>query len=129
MTESECKRLSAAGNVERAVECFQELSQGSGVEAEVALYNAARLSADQLSDPRRALRLLDEYQRRFLGGPMRGEVETLRAQSLHRIGRSQEALAVSEALLATPAGRGVSSELHLLRGRILRTCSMTVDGR
>jgi hypothetical protein len=49
---------------------------------------------------------------------MRGEVEWLRVQSLAGAGQYAEALAASERLLGTPAGRTLARELHMLRGRI-----------
>lgn len=49
---------------------------------------------------------------------MRGEVDWLRVRSLEQTGRFREALAASEALLASPQGRALSGELHLLRARI-----------
>jgi tetratricopeptide (TPR) repeat protein len=100
------------------VECFHALGQGSGLQAEVALYEAARLSEEYLHDAPRALRLLDAYERRFPGGKLRTEVEWLRVQSLERAGRLDEALNTSETLLATPSGRRIASDLHFLRGRI-----------
>ncbi|HEX6275044.1 MAG TPA: hypothetical protein VFZ53_18505, partial [Polyangiaceae bacterium] len=48
----------------------------------------------------------------------RGEVRWLRVQSLERAGRLDEALSESEAMLAAPEGRALSSEIHWLRARI-----------
>jgi tetratricopeptide (TPR) repeat protein len=130
-SEASCRSLASTGEVEAAVKCFQDLSRGSGLGAEVALYEAARLSAERLQDPRRALRLLDEHQSRFSGSALRGEVEWLRVQSLDGSGRFDEALATSEALMATAAGRTLASELHFLRGRIYqdtrRDCARAVS--
>lgn len=116
--EARCERLAAAGDSERAVACFGTLARGEGLGAEVASYKAARISADALRDPRRALHLLDEHVARFPSGTMRGEVRWLRVQSLERAGRYDEALTESEALLAAPEGRALSSDLHWLRARI-----------
>jgi hypothetical protein len=117
-TESQCRKLSAAGHSERAIECFRAVAHGDGLEAEVALYEAARLSSDAARDPARALGLLSEYQKRFASGAMRGEAAWLRVRSLHAAGRTAEALSASEALLSSPEGRALASELHWLRGRI-----------
>ncbi|HWA71071.1 MAG TPA: hypothetical protein VG937_01985 [Polyangiaceae bacterium] len=117
-TESLCRKLSAGGRTERAIECFRAVAHGDGLEGEVALYEAARLSADVARDPARALGLLGEYERRFASGAMRGEAAWLRVRSLHAAGRVAEALAASEALLESPEGRALASELHWLRGRI-----------
>lgn len=116
--DATCRVWSNAGKLEQAIPCFQGLSRGSGVKAEVALYEAARLSGERLHDARRALVLLDEHRRRFPESALRGEVEWLRVRSLERAGRLAEALSVSEELLATPAGRPLASKLHLLRGQI-----------
>jgi len=117
-SDATCRSWSSEGKLDQAIPCFQELSRGSGLEAEVALYEAARLSGERLHDARRALLLLDEHRRRFPESALRGEVEWLRVRSLERAGRLAEALTASEELLASPAGRNVSSKLHLLRGQI-----------
>jgi hypothetical protein len=130
-TESHCRKLSAAGRTERAIECFRAVAHGEGLEAEVALYEAARLSSDAARDPVRALGLLSEYEKRFANGAMRGEAAWLRVRSLHAAGRAVEALAESETLLSSPEGRALASELHWLRGRIYqenqRDCSQAAS--
>ncbi|HEX6274335.1 MAG TPA: hypothetical protein VFZ53_14940, partial [Polyangiaceae bacterium] len=72
--EASCRKLVSAGNAERAVECFRTLARGDGIGAEVASYEAARISAEALRDAGRALRLLDEHDARFPSGALRGEV-------------------------------------------------------
>ncbi|HEX6763822.1 MAG TPA: hypothetical protein VF103_00055 [Polyangiaceae bacterium] len=116
--EASCKKLASAGSSERAVECYRTLARGSGIGAEVASYEAARISAESLHDGARTLRLLDEHAQRFPGGNLRVEARWLRVQSLERVGRLDEALSESEALLAAPEGRSLSSEIHWLRARI-----------
>jgi hypothetical protein len=116
--EQSCRKLAAEGEAEHAVDCFRSLARGQGIGAEVASYEAARISAEALRDPPRTLRLLDEHAARFPSGAMRGEVRWLRVQSLERAGRFDEALSESETLLAAPEGRALSSELHWLRARI-----------
>lgn len=117
-TEAKCREWSAAGRTEKAIECFRSVARGTGLEGEIALYEAARLTADSLHDPSRALGLLAEYDKRFAGGAMRGEAAWLRIRAQRDAGRFDEALAGSEALLASPEGRTLSSELHWLRGQI-----------
>lgn len=107
-----------ASKPERAVDCYLSLASGGGVQADVALYEALRVSAGELHDPVRALTLADQYRSRFPDGAMRGEVAWLRVQSLDRAGRSDEALSESEALLGTPIGRALAPKLHFLRGHI-----------
>ena len=116
--DATCRRWASEGKREEAAQCFEVLGRGSGLAAEVALYQAARLSSDALHDAPRALALLDRHQQRFPGSPLRTEVEWLRVQNLEKVGRLDEALSASEALLATPSGRALGSKLHLLRGHI-----------
>jgi len=116
--EAGCEKLARAGDSERALDCFRTLARGSGLGAEVASFKAARLSADVLHDAPRALRMLDEHTARFPAGAMRGEARWLRVQTLERAGRFDDALSESEALLAAPEGRALSSDLHWLRARI-----------
>lgn len=118
VSEADCRGLARAGETERAIGCFRVLARGSGVGAEVASYEAARLSANALGDAARALTLLDAHRERFPGGALRGEVAWLRVQSLRGAGRVEEALVESEALLGTPAGRALSADIHWLRARI-----------
>jgi hypothetical protein len=113
-----CSELADEQSFERAVDCYRGLAGGGDIRADVSLYEAARLSAGALHDPARALDFVDQYQLRFPGGAMRGEIAWLRVQSLERLGRVDDALAESEALLGTPLGRALSPKLHLLRGRI-----------
>ena len=116
--EKSCRTLAAAGEGERAVECFRTLAHGEGIGAEVASYEAARITAETLRDAPRTLRLLDEHATRFPAGAMRGEVRWLRVQSLERASRFDEALSESEAMLGAPEGRALASEIHWLRARI-----------
>lgn len=119
LSEAECRRWSLAGKSDRAQECFRMLAHSSsGVGAEVALYEAARLSAEALHDPSRALTLLDEHNSRFPGSALRGEVAWLKIRSLSQVGRFDAALSESEMLLGSPEGRALTEELHLLRGHI-----------
>lgn len=115
-TEARCRELASRGNPARAVECFRSMSRGTGLEAEVALYQAARLSVEKLDDQRRALELLGEYERRYPEGALRGEADWLRVRSLRAAGHFEEALHASERLLMTPAGRTLARDIHFLRG-------------
>ena len=116
--EAGCEKLALGGEAERALSCFRTLARGSGLGAEVASYKAARISAERLHDATSAIQLLDEHAARFPSGALRGEVRWLRVQSLERVGRLDEALSESEALLAAPEGRALASDIHWLRARI-----------
>ena len=118
VTDSTCRSWASQGLAERAVECFQSIARESGVPAQVALYEAARLSADTLHDSLRALQLIDQHQARFPDSALRIEVEWLRIRCLEHTGQLDQALAASETLLDSAAGRPLAAKLHLLRGRI-----------
>jgi len=113
-----CRRWVSHSRLERAVDCYLTLARGSGIGAEVALYEAARLSAEALDDAPRALALLEQHGARFPDSVLRVEVEWLKIRSLERAGRLDEALTASEALLDSAVGRSLAPKLHLLRGRI-----------
>jgi tetratricopeptide (TPR) repeat protein len=114
----DCRELGQAGDARRAVECYQSQTTGAGIAAEVALHEVARLRAESLNDPHGALQALGEHRKRFPEGALRGEVELATVRVLARLGRNEEALRESEALLEKPWGRENANELHLVRGRI-----------
>ena len=118
LTELTCRGLASQARPERAVDCYQTIARQSGIGAEVALYEAARLSAEALDDAPRALVLLEQHGTRFPNSVLRVEVEWLKIRSLERAGRLDEALIASEELLDSAAGRTLAPKLHLLRGRI-----------
>jgi len=118
LTEQSCRGWASHAQPERAVDCYQTIARESGIGAEVALYEAARLSAEALDDAPRALALLEQHGTRFPNSVLRVEVEWLKIRSLERAGRLEEALSASEVLLDSAAGRTLAPKLHLLRGRI-----------
>ena len=118
LSDATCRRWATEARPERAIDCYQSLARDSGIGAEVALYEAARLSAEALADAPRALALLEQHGARFPNSALRVEVEWLKIRSLERAGRLDEALSASEALLDSPVGRALAPKLHLLRGRI-----------
>ena len=118
LTDATCRAWSSLGHLPQAVDCFQSISREQSLGSEVALYEAARLSAEGLLDARRALLLLDQHSQRFPNSVLRVEVAWLRVRCLNRAGRLDEALTASEELLDSKAGRPLASKLHLLRGLI-----------
>lgn len=118
LTDATCRRWASQARPEQAIECYRTIARESGIGAEVALYEAARLSAESLGDAPRALALLEEHGERFPNSALRVEVEWLEIRSWERAGRFDEALTASEALLDSAAGRALAPKLHLLRGRI-----------
>ena len=130
LTDATCRSWMNRARPERAVDCYQTIARESGLGAEVALYEAARLSAEALADAPRALSLLEQHSARFPNSVLRVEVEWLKIRGLERIGRLDEALTASEALLDSSAGRSLAPKLHLLRGRIYaeaqRDCALAL---
>ena len=118
LTDATCRAWVSQGHPDRAVECYRTIARDSGIGAEVALYEAARLSTEALSDAPRALALLEQHNARFPNSVLRVEVKWLEIRCLERAGRLDEALSASEALLDSAVGRSLAPKLHLLRGRI-----------
>jgi hypothetical protein len=117
---ADCLALARAGNARAAERCFADQAAGTGLAAELALYELARLRRDVLGDPGGALAALDDHRARFGRGSLRQEVDMFRVELLARLGHAREALASSAALLASPGGRERAAELHLLRGNVYR---------
>jgi hypothetical protein len=118
--ESDCLGLARSGQGREAEQCFLARAKGSGIGAELALYEVARLRVDVLTDSAGALQALREYAERFPLGSLRQEVAVFRVELLARSGQAREALDGSAALLASAAGGERAAELHVLRGNIYR---------
>jgi hypothetical protein len=120
-TSARVNCLDIAGRDARAAEsCFAQRATGSGLGAEMALYEMARLRRDMLRDALGALSALNDYRQRFPRGSLRHEVDISRIELLSQLGRSREALSESEALLFSSSGRERAAELHVLRGNVFR---------
>lgn len=115
-----CRDLLRDGIPGKAETCYSAIAAGSGLSAEMALYEVARLRRDVLADPNGALLALDEYESRFASGTLAPEVRMARVDLLARLGRSEQALQASGRLLESPLGRSRAVELRLLRGNLLR---------
>lgn len=118
--EADCLELARRGEPRQAEACFEHRARGSGLGAEMALYEVARLRADVLRDGSGALDALREHGVRFPQGSLRHEVDLFEVELLARLGRAREALKGSEELLATASGAERAAELHLLRGNVYR---------
>jgi len=116
----DCLSLARRGQTRVAETCFLKRAEGTGLGAEMALYEVARLRRDVLGDAAGALRALAEYRTRFPSGSLRREADMSQLELLVQLGRSDEALAQSEELLSSSAAGERAAELHLLRGHILR---------
>jgi tetratricopeptide (TPR) repeat protein len=116
----DCRDHARGGEPHKAESCYLERAKGSGLDAETAFLEVARLRRDVLDDPAGALNALENYRERFPSGALRHEADIAHAVLLARLGRSSEALAETERLLESPQGRERAFELRLLRGNIYR---------
>ena len=119
-TAPDCLGLARRGQTRDAESCFLKRAEGSGLSAEMALYEVARLRRDVLADAPGALAALAEYRGRFPVGSLRREVDMSQLELLLQLGRSNEALKQSDELLSSSSSGERAAELHLLRGHILR---------
>lgn len=87
-----------------------------GVSQEASLLRQALSALRRDHDPRRALGLLDEYDRRFGQGTLAREAASARAQALLKIGDNAGALSLLDRL---PLGHdGQTGELRVIRGEL-----------
>jgi hypothetical protein len=116
--EQDCLALARGGNHRQALECFNQRSHGSGLDAEVALYEAARLRRDVLGDLNGALSALREYTRRFPNGAFSTEASVTIVELEAARGNAAAALRESAQILESGEARERASEIRLLRGRL-----------
>lgn len=114
-TAKACAQLARAGSAEQARACYEELSRGSGMSAELALFEQARLEGKALRRPDRALQTLEAHRRRFPQGSLRAEVMLAQIDWLLATGDSAHALQVVDEALASGLLRERTSELERLR--------------
>lgn len=94
-----CAELARGADAEQALACYQELAKGTGITAELALFEQARLEGKALRRPEQALRTLDSYRGRFPNGSLRAEVMLAQIDWLLRTGdRLRASQLVDEAL-------------------------------
>ncbi len=115
----DCAALARTGNKAEARACWSQQALGSGLSAELALYEISRLDV-QAGDYSQAVSHLREHQRRFPGGQLQGEVAVTLVEALSKSGDAAQALTESERLLGTPSGRERAEQLHWLRGNLYR---------
>lgn len=114
----QCLTFARQGDPRGAASCFQERASGSGLSAQVALYELSRLQRDALGEPGAALESLTQYLERFPNGSLTGEVRFSRLELLARLGKTNEALAASREFLSSPYGAERAAEVHLFRGNL-----------
>jgi len=115
----QCSQLAKAGQYPAAAACYGNAGRGSSMDAELALYEKARLEAKALGQPSRALATLDEHTQRFAGGVLTTEVELTRIELLNQLGRRAEALRAIERGLQGALGRERGGDLQVLRADLL----------
>lgn len=113
-----CAEQARSGAVEQAIGCYEALSSGSGVTAELALFEQARLAGKALRQPSRALSLLDTYRQRFPNGSLRAEVMLARIEWSLAAGDTARARAGVEEALASGLLVERRAELERLRASL-----------
>jgi hypothetical protein len=113
-----CAQLARDGASEQALRCYAQLASGTGMSAELALFEQARLQGKALRQPERALSTLDDYRRRFPNGSLRAEVMLAQIDWLLASGNSPRALQVVDEALASGLLRERTSELERLRAKL-----------
>jgi hypothetical protein len=116
----DCLALARARRARDAERCFVSQAAGSGLGAELALFELSRLRGDVLNDPAGALEALREHRARFPKGSLRAEADISYLHLLSRLGRHAELLSESAKVLETAKGRERGAELRMLRGHALR---------
>jgi len=114
-----CAQLARHGAAEEALGCYQKLAGGSGMSAELALFEQARLEGKVLRRPELAERTLSEYRRRFPQGSLRAEVMLAQIDWLVALGNSARALQLVDEALGSGLLRERTAELERLRTTLL----------
>ncbi len=126
----ECSQLAKVGQYPAAAACYGNVARGSSMDAELALYEKARLEAKALGQSTQALGTLDEHARRFPGGVLSTEVELTRIELLSQLGRRADALQAIERGLQGALGRERGGDLQVLRAELLsagRDCAAALE--
>jgi hypothetical protein len=113
-----CAELARSGAVEPAIGCYEGLARGSGVTAELALFEQARLAGKALRQPSRALALLDDYRQRFPSGSLRAEAMLAAIEWSLAAGDKARARAGVEEALASGLLEERRAELERLRATL-----------
>lgn len=95
--EIDCAALSRSAKYTESLACYELKGAGTGMSAELALLEAARLERRALSRSDRALQKLNTYRHRFPQGMLRREAELLRIEILIELGKRREARVAIEA--------------------------------
>lgn len=115
-----CADLLRSSGATPALSCYQALASGSGMSAELALFEQARLEGKVLRQPARALATLEAYRRRFPQGSLRAEVMLAQIDWLITAGDKARARALVDEALASGLLGERAAELKRLRGTLER---------
>jgi hypothetical protein len=115
-----CAGIARSGAAERAIACYEGVARGSGISAELALFEQARLAGKVLNQPDRALRTLQNHRERFPRGALRAEVMLAQIDWLVTSGQSSRALALVDEALRSGLLRERTAELERVRARLER---------
>jgi hypothetical protein len=96
--QRDCLRLARDGVTGDAIACLESQSTESGLTAEIALLELARIRRDVKGDLAGAERLLAEHERRFPHSGLATEARGGRIELLLRLGRPADALADAQRL-------------------------------
>jgi hypothetical protein len=116
----DCRALEQQERDDEAQTCLRALAEGNDLNAEIALYELARVQKESLGDPAAALATLRKQRRRFPEGALRDETELTTIELLPQVGQYRSALDLSDSFLARHPRHERAAELHLLRANILR---------
>jgi hypothetical protein len=115
--DADCRAVTRSSGYEAGARCYGDKAKhGSGVGAEVAWIERARLESRALGRPNEALETLKAYEHRFPSGTLVNEARLTRIELLAAVGRREEALrAIGEAAPLIPER---AASLHLLGARL-----------
>lgn len=113
-----CAELARGGAAQDAIDCYARLASGTGVTAELAMFEQARLAGKVLRQPARALMILDQYRERFPKGSLRAEVMLARIDWLLGAGNKAGALLAVDEALASGLLKERGAELERLRSSL-----------
>jgi hypothetical protein len=116
-TTPDCLQLTRSGKTSEVEACLKRRVASGAADAELALYELARLRQNVHGDSSGAIATLRSYQRRFPSGALRSEVQLTLIELLNASGRAAEAAREARALLTAGAAPERASELHFVVAR------------
>jgi hypothetical protein len=115
-----CAGIARSGAAEEAIACYEGVARGSGISAELALFEQARLAGKMLDQPDRALSMLQSHRDRFPRGALRAEVMLAQIDWLVTSGQPSRALTLIDEALSSGLLKERVAELEQVRARLER---------